>query len=594
MRYIPLVSALLPLGLASIPLIAVDPPAPAPAPVAEAPAESPEHKAERLKWFREARFGMFIHWGVYAVPAGVYQGKDINGIGEWIMNNGQIPVAEYKEFAKDFTAAKYDPEAWAALAKRAGMKYVVITSKHHDGCTLFDSAASDWTMVKASAAKRDLIAPLEKAVRGQGLRFGLYYSQAQDWTNPGGGAYKKKWDPAQEGDYDQYLTKVAVPQVDELLSKFKPDLVWWDTPVQMTPARAAYFAPVLAQYPDLVMNNRLGGEVKGDCETPEQHIPPRGFPGRDFEVCMTMNDTWGFKAKDLAWKPVRQIIQHLSDISSKGGNFLLNVGPTAEGLIPQASVERLEAVGKWMDVNGEAIHGSQGSPFAKRVGWGRVTRKADAAGGGETLYLHVWDWPKDGKLEVPHAAQVGATACLLATKADLSTTNADHNLLVSIPAQAPDADISVIALHLPKAVVDKDDPLESPDAQGVVHLGVHDADSIGTYQGNMPVSGSGAEAFHGPWTDAGWKLEYRLKAPQAQSWLVQGEIAAPAKVLLHLAVGKKTVDAPVAATGSDNTWKTVDLGRIELGAGEVAFTISAEKKDWKAIGLRAVTLHPAP
>ena len=572
---------------ATIPLMAEETPS-------AAPTETPEHKAQRLAWFREARFGMFIHWGVYAVPAGTYKDKQIGGIGEWIMEKGQIPVAEYKAFAKDFTASKYDPEKWAALAKRAGMRYVVITSKHHDGLTLFDSAASDWNTVKASAAKRDLIAPLEKAVRGQGLRFGLYYSQAQDWTNPGGGAYKKKWDPAQEGDYDQYLTKVAVPQVEELLAKFRPDLVWWDTPAQMTPARAAYFAPVLAKYPDLVMNNRLGGGVKGDCETPEQHIPPRGFPGRDFEVCMTMNDTWGFKSYDNKWKPVRQIIQHLSDIASKGGNFLLNVGPTAEGEIPVASIERLEAVGKWMDVYGNAIHGSQASPFIRRLTWGRVTRKADADGVGETLFLHVWDWPKNGKLVLPQAGQAGTTAELMAGKVAVPTAQQGSDLELTVPATAPDADVSVIALHLPKAVVDGRSAMPEADKDGVVHLKVHDADSIGSYSGNMAIVGSGDAAYYGPWTDGGWKLEYRLKSAKAQTWLVQAEIATADAVKAELVVGKTVIPAPIAATGGADAWKTIDLGKIQLPAGETSFTIRPDKKDWKPIVIRTVTLRPAP
>jgi len=190
--------------------------------------ETKEQRDKRMAWFREARFGMFIHWGVYAVPAGVYQGREVGGIGEWIMCKAKIPVADYKAYAPQFTAANYDPEAWTALAKQAGMRYVVITSKHHDGFALFDSAVSDWNAVNNSGAKRDLIAPLEKAVRAQGLRFGLYYSQAQDWINRGASPSPTwaKWDPAQEGDFDEYLKKLAVPQVEELLSKFNPDLVW--------------------------------------------------------------------------------------------------------------------------------------------------------------------------------------------------------------------------------------------------------------------------------------------------------------------------------------------------------------------------------
>ena len=203
-------------------------------------AESPEQYEARLKWFKEARFGMFIHWGVYAVPAGVWQGRDIPGIGEWILKNGKIPINTYRDYAKDFTAANYDPQAWADLAKEAGMKYVVITSKHHDGFALYDSAVSEWDAVNASGAKRDLLEPLAKAVRGNGLKFGLYYSQAQDWTHPGGAIMGTKtnqpgWDPAQTGDFATYIKTIAVPQTREILTRFKPDILWWYTPVNRTP-----------------------------------------------------------------------------------------------------------------------------------------------------------------------------------------------------------------------------------------------------------------------------------------------------------------------------------------------------------------------
>lgn len=559
-----------------------------------APNESKEQRDQRMKWFREARFGMFIHWGIYAVPAGIHRGRDVGGIGEWIMNRGKIPVADYKAYAPGFTAAKYDPEALAALAKRAGMRYVVITSKHHDGCALFDSAVSDWTVPKATPAKRDVIVPLEKAVRAQGLHFGLYYSQSQDWVHPGGGNVSPKWDPAQEGDYDRYLQNLAVPQVRELMAKFHPDLVWWDTPVNMTPERAALFTKVLEAYPGLIMNNRLGGKVPGDCDTPEQNIPPCGLPGRDFEVCMTMNETWGFKSRDGQWKPYLLLLQNLSDIASKGGNFLLNIGPDAEGSVPRASVERLEAIGRWMDVNGEAIHGTQASPFAKRLSWGRVTRKP-RPDGSETLYLHVWNWPKDGKLDVPFAAQPGATATLLANGNPLPVSTAGSDLVITLPATPPDPDISVIALKLAKPIVDNRPTLESPDARGVVRLSALDAGTIGNNLGNMPISGRGDDAFLGPWTDPVWHLEYHFTAPARQQWNVQVEAASDAPATLRVnGSGKMGVTFEVPATGGE--WKTFDVGRIDpihRGSEEI-FTVNSERGGrWSPIKIRNVTLRPA-
>ena len=285
-------------------------------------------ESDRTKWFREARFGMFIHWGVYAVPAGEWEGETIKGIGEWIMRFKKIPVEKYQSYAPEFTAAKYDPEQWAELAENAGMKYVVITSKHHDGFALYDSAVSDWD-VMASGAKRDLLAPLAKAVRERDMKFGLYYSQSQDWTHPGGATSGdlKVWDPAQKGDYDEYLKTIALPQAREIIDRYDPAILWWDTPQQMTPERVAPFASLMAEHPQIINNNRLGDGFKGDTMTPEQHIPPRGFPGQMFEVCMTMNDTWGYKKNDQNWKSSQRLIQMLSDIASKGGNLLLNVLP---------------------------------------------------------------------------------------------------------------------------------------------------------------------------------------------------------------------------------------------------------------------------
>jgi alpha-L-fucosidase len=412
------------------------------------PAESKEARDARMSWWREARFGMFIHWGVYSVPAGTYKGKQVGG-GEWILRNSKIPLAEYKEFAKQFNPVKYDPEAWATLAEAAGMKYIVITAKHHDGFALFDSKASDWNVVKATPYGKDLLAPLAAAARKHGLKFGLYYSQAQDWTNPGGAKYQYKegdgWDDAHKGSFDKYLDEVSVPQVREILAAYKPDILWWDTAVWMTPERAQKFAPLLKPYPALITNNRLGGGIRGDTDTPENNIPATGLPGRDWETCMTMNGTWGYMSFDNNWKSPETLIRNLVDIASKGGNYLLNVGPTSEGLIPQASVDRLQEVGRWMKVNGEAIYATTASPCALPP-WGRITTKA--AGDVTTLYLDVFNWPASGELVVPVSNAVKACSLLADGSRKFQTTSSDKGVTVKLTGDAPDKVCSVVKLQI--------------------------------------------------------------------------------------------------------------------------------------------------
>ena len=419
---------------------------------------------DKMQWWKDAKFGMFIHWGVYSVPAGVYKGHKVKGVGEWIMNRAKIPVAEYKEYAKSFDPVKYNAEEWVNIAKDAGMKYMVITSKHHDGFAMFDTKVTDWDIVDATPYKKDVLAPLVKACRKNGMHIGFYYSQAQDWVHPGGAAYRKlvkdgwdnpdsaridkytkehngHWDPAQEGSFDKYLDEIAVPQVEEILSNYgKIDVLWWDTPKDMTKERAEKFLPVISKYPDLITNNRLGGGIKGDLETPEQFIPATGYPGRNWEVCMTMNDTWGYKSWDNNWKSGEDLLLKLSEIVSKGGNFLLNVGPTSEGLIPQPSIDRLRYVGKWMKVNGDAVYGTTASPYPY-LPWGRATKK------GKTVYLHVYDWPKDQNLKLPVSSKVVKAYLLADRDEELKVTEGKETAVIHLPKDAPDPLISVVAVE---------------------------------------------------------------------------------------------------------------------------------------------------
>jgi alpha-L-fucosidase len=402
-------------------------------------------KAANMQWWREARFGMFIHWGVYSVPAGTYHDKKIPGIGEWIMLKAKIPVAEYREYAKDFNPVKYDADAWVRLAKEAGMKYIVITSKHHEGFALFDSKVTDWDVVDATPYGKDLLRPLEQACKKHGMKLGFYYSQAQDWVHPGGAksGYEEGtgWDKAHLGSFDEYLAKIAYPQVKEILSNYDIDVLWWDTPRWMTKERADRLLPLLALRPGIVWNNRLGGGYKGCFGTPEQRIPDTGLD-YDWETCMTMNDTWGYKSYDQNWKSTEKLVRNLVDIASKGGNYLLNVGPTKEGEIPEASVQRLKEIGRWMKVNGESIYGTTASPFPKPA-WGRYAKKPGA------LYAHVFDWPKNGTLSIPLAGAGVKAARLLSQNGpvDLTFDKGEKAVTVHLPAESPDAIDSVVVVE---------------------------------------------------------------------------------------------------------------------------------------------------
>ena len=430
----------------------------------------------RMKWWRDARFGMFIHWGVYAVPAGTYKGQRINRIGEWIMNRGKIPVADYQAFAKEFNPVLYNPDEWVRMAKDAGMKYIVITAKHHDGFALFDSKASKWDMVDATPYGKDLLKPLAAACKKYGIRLGFYYSQAQDWNNPGGAAARKvasegwanpdsaridaytaahngHWDPAQETKtMSQYIDEVAVPQVKELLTNYGDVAVlWWDTPTGMTDEYAEKLKSLLKLQPMIITNDRLKRpNFPGDYKTPEQRIPNLSeLDGKDWETCMTMNETWGYKSYANNWKSVETLVRNLIDIASKGGNYLLNVGPKADGSFPQESIDILKGIGDWMKVNGESIYGTTASPFAP-VSWGRITKKENKAN--TILYLHVFDWPKDGKLVMPALNNQLVSISLLGSREMIKAESKNGVVEIKLPDTAPNKIASVIKLEVKGAV----------------------------------------------------------------------------------------------------------------------------------------------
>jgi alpha-L-fucosidase len=414
---------------------------------AQSSARTPdEQKAldSRLAWWHDAKFGLFIHWGIYAVPAH----------GEWYFNQSPLTVEQYSEFAKQFNPVEYDPEKWVAMAKNAGVKYIVITAKHHDGFCLWDTKATDYNVVKATPYGKDILRPLSEACQKQGIRFCTYYS-IMDWHHPSQFDGKKtgtQMHPEQKAGYIAYMKQ----ELQELVVDYHTQLIWFDGewPAWWTKDDGQDLYDFLMKLnPDLIINNRVAnerngmdgmssGKPVGDYGTPEGRIPAIGFgPGVYWETCMTMNDSWGFNAQDHDWKSPQTLLRNLIDIVSKGGNYLLNVGPTAQGIIPPESVERLGVMGQWLKVNGEAIYGTSASPFRK-LAWGRATQKPGK------LFLSVFKWPADGNLVVPMRNEVTRAYLLATPDTTVGVTTSADGVHLKLPETTRDPIATVVVLEL--------------------------------------------------------------------------------------------------------------------------------------------------
>ena len=435
---------------------------------AQTPSPKPPDpaKEKRLEWFREAKYGMFIHWGLYAIPAGEWNGRRCLGLGEWVMNRCQVPVKEYEKLAARFDPVKFNADEWVQLAQDAGMKYMVITSKHHDGFAMFKSAASPYNVVDATPYKKDILKQLADACARHGMRLGFYYSQSQDWHEPGGAGNTWDFGPDTAPDgktelkkYEDYLRGKAEPQVKELLTNYGPvALIWFDTPRMMTPERGQRFADLVRTLqPATLIDGRLGTE--GDYRSTGDNVIPSEASAEAWETPATINDTWGFRRDDTNWKSPGQIAFKLVDIVSKGGNYLLNVGPTAEGVIPQPSADVLRTVGRWLRVNGEAVYGTGPSPFGDE--FGEWTSRGAKDVRGQKLFLPHTEWrvtTRPGKLyftffseprapfEIPVMKNRVLRAYRLADKApvELKTEGGRTTFLLERPMLDPMATVVVV------------------------------------------------------------------------------------------------------------------------------------------------------
>ena len=580
--------------------------------VLAAPPTEPEQIAlwagdrdARMQWWREARFGMFVHFGLYSPAGGFWNGKRYEQhYAEWIQHWAAVPCAEYaRQMKPKFAPEVGFAEKWAELAQAAGMRYAVMTSKHHDGFTLFNSKepyslANDIAGgTNISPAGRDVAREFADAMRARGLKPGFYYSLL-DWQHPDAyemalPGYPKDGHARNHPNYIAYMRG----HVNELLTGYG-DLatIWFDysDPTHQGAAwgAAQLMADMRAKQPEILVNNRLffGLENRnGDYGTPEKYVPPTGLPGMDWEVNHTLNESYGFSAHDVGWKDTGSVVRLLCDIVSKGGNLLLNIGPDAQGRVPEKAAETLRGVGAWMKVNSEAIYGTTASPFT-RLSWGRATQKPG------TLYLMVFDWPTDGVVRVPIRNQVksvdvfgsSATFGILKDAAGGGST-------LRLPEKPVDAACTVVRVRYEGAL----DPLPFavyPSKDGALVLLPHDATLDGP---SLKVEQVGVIG------DVKYNLGYWLDPAEFASWPIAGQRAGKYRVVAELGCknesagamasiecGSSRVEFRVEGTGGWQDYRAVSLGTIEIPEGNSVISLRAKTKPGEAVvNVRSIRLE---
>ncbi len=445
------------------------------------------------EWFKDGKFGMFIHWGPYSVFGGEWKEKRLkqDEIAEWIMKTFQIPVEEYRKVAATFNPTGFDANDWVSLAKKTGMKYIVITSKHHDGFAMYHSRVSNYNIVDYTPFGRDPIRELSEACAEAGIKFGVYYSHREDWEQPY--AYGNTWDyDSSQTNLDtmdhpelfrRYLDEKAIPQLKELLTGYGPiGIVWFDRGMYTQEQGKEFADLVHTLQPGCLVNGRVGHydqELQGDYQSMTDNGMPVGGIEEYWETPQTLNDTWGYSKFDQNWKSPAEIIRRMVTIVSKGGNYLLNVGPTGEGIIPGPSVEILTEVGKWMDKNSVSIYGTSPSPFPYELPWGYCTRKDNR------LYLHVFDWPKDGKLRLNGLNNKISKVYMLADPAIELTFHKDGAWVIDLPDAPTDPVNSVVVAEI----------IGLPDVDPIV-VKQHERDTIVLDYGPAITHGKAVKRFN--------------------------------------------------------------------------------------------------
>ena len=571
--------------------------------------ETRQERDIRMAWWREARFGMFIHWGLYAIPAGEWKGK--TKYAEWIRHRARIPIETYDEFVSKFNPIKFNAEEWVKMAKQAGMKYIVITSKHHDGFCLWPSKYTDYD-IESTPFKRDILGEMTKACKKYNIKMCFYHS-IMDWHHPD---YlpRRRWERSSRPEkgavfkrYIQYMKN----QLTELIGKYDPAVLWFDGEWEGTWVHDMgkdLYQHVRELKPNIIINNRVDkgrkgmagttkeGEFRGDFGTPEQQIPGRGLPGVDWESCITMNRHWGWNKNDQEWKSSKDLIRKLVDIASKGGNFLLNIGPKADGTFPQEAIDRLKDIGMWMEKNSESIYKTGASPFTK-LSWGRCTWKKIK--NNTRLFLHLFDLPQSGlsstpKLTVTHFSNEPVKASLLSNpEKQLKMKQIKNGVEISIDRPLDGVD-TVVMLDI-KGRPRVDLQYIDQDKDGTLRLLAKDADINNREHGKKAIYESDGEKDNiGNWANSRSWVEwtFRITKPGVFQVMVTTS-AVKSRAKLQIAMNKDKLNLKIKNTGDYDKYKTQNAGKIKISQpGIYSLSAKPDKKRWKPMNMRSIILKP--
>ena len=606
--------------------------------------ETKEHKDQRMAWWREAGFGMFLHWGGYSGLAGHYTGptliKSGPGIGpdywmqdyystyrpewvnpdgtikidpatdepykpgqyaEWIMFGAQIPRNEYKtRWQQNFTAQNFNASEWVRMAKDAGMKYIVITAKHHEGLALMRTNHVGYNIEDDTTISADVLKTLVIEAHAAGLKIGFYYSQCLDWMNPGGmGWIPQNTTPNHEASYEenaQYTDNIVIPHIQTMINDYNIDLIWWDMGGSSKPEFRYRMMKAIKNIPGsdrLIFNDRMEDGLTADFKTPEQSVPtiPPNGDGTDWETCMTMNDNWGYAAHDTRWKTQKDLIQKLIDIVSKGGNFLLNVGPEGDGTFPPDAIDRLNGFAYWMSINKMAIDKVDPSPYTTPLLWGRATRKIVA--GTQFLYLHVFadNWPQNGKLNVPDLRDGSVVkAYFLAdsnrTALDITPNDGFSGYTISVPAAPLDNISTTIVLEM-SGIVDVLFTFVKQFQDGTLNLNAVDAIAPGLSIQNPPIYNLGL------WNNAADFATWHVEVIQSGNFNLDAIVSGySGQFTLKIDEVDQGPYPFTITTSGFNNYQELSIGKINLPVGFYKIELHRSESGYNPVNVRQISIHP--